>query len=788
MREAFFSAVRSVIEAMAPRSPLVLAFEDIHWADDGMLDLIEYLGAVGARRRCCSSAWPATSCSSAARAGAAAGASATSIFLDPLTPSETRELVAALLPGDAAQAASSSPAVAERAGGNPFFAEEMVRRLAEEERRRGRAARHRAGAAGRAARLARAASSAGSCSTPRSSGARSGRASLAAGGRRRGRATSTRALRRCSEKDIVVPGRGRRLAGEPRARVQARADPRRRLRDAAQGGARAQALRGRRLHRGARRRPHRRGRRAARRALRARRGAGRRGAASTPPSSQPIHAKALALPRGRGRRRRRASTPTARPFAPLPVGARAAPRTTPARRARIGEKQGDVALRLGRVDAAIEVWEECLEYHRARRGPRARRRPAPQDRRRPLAQGRAQAGDRAPPEGHQPAQGRRRRRLELVRLYEEAAWLYMQTGDNMLAIYASEKALRLAERLGETRAASRAHGIFGRVFGRIGDTAKARENLERVGRAGARLRRRARRSSRCWRSATTSRSPRPTTPAPRRAYARGARPGRARSATCRRRSSCTPALAQLAVYRADWDGVQALHRRRAPSSPSARAWSASSACPYALRGLLRWRDGDWDEAERLYRRAHELAEQVGWSEVAVLGAVRPRRRRCATAATTPAAVTALDQALDVCERAGPDRAVDPGHVGAGGRARRWPARTTRRARRPRRRPTLAERLHYPVGEAAALEAERRHRRAREGVPSCARRRAWPSLGRAARRRALRAAGRARAARCACRGGARARRRRVRVTRRSTASCAGRARGGCALSPASPGSR
>ena len=70
--------------------------------------------------------------------------------------------------------------------------------------------------------------------------------------------------------------------------------------------------------------------------------------------------------------------------------------------------------------------------------------------------------------------------LELVRLYEEAAWLYMQTGDNMLAIYASEKALRLAERLGETRAASRAHGIFGRVFGRIGDTDKARENLERA--------------------------------------------------------------------------------------------------------------------------------------------------------------------------------------------------------------------------------------------------------------------------------------------------------------------
>src|SRR5204863_9331201 len=70
--------------------------------------------------------------------------------------------------------------------------------------------------------------------------------------------------------------------------------------------------------------------------------------------------------------------------------------------------------------------------------------------------------------------------LALVRLYEEAAWLYLQVGDNMLAIYASEKALGLAERLGEVRAASRAHGIFGRVFGRIGDIAKARENLERA--------------------------------------------------------------------------------------------------------------------------------------------------------------------------------------------------------------------------------------------------------------------------------------------------------------------
>ena len=146
-----------------------------------------------------------------------------------------------------------------------------------------------------------------------------------------------------------------------------------------------------------------------------------------------------------------------------------------------------------------------------------------------------------------------------MRLYEEAASLYMHTGDNMLAIYASEKALRLAERLGEAAAASRAHGIFGRVFGRIGDSRGARENLERsveLARdsdpaeavralltlgyhlevseadyegAGARLR------------ARRSRSP-------------------SRSATCPSQVELHAALAQLAAYRGDWEAWRARGR------------------------------------------------------------------------------------------------------------------------------------------------------------------------------------------------------------------------------------
>ena len=42
-RDRLFSAVRSLVEAVSRQHPVVIALEDIHWADEGMLDLIEYL-------------------------------------------------------------------------------------------------------------------------------------------------------------------------------------------------------------------------------------------------------------------------------------------------------------------------------------------------------------------------------------------------------------------------------------------------------------------------------------------------------------------------------------------------------------------------------------------------------------------------------------------------------------------------------------------------------------------------------------------------------------------------
>ena len=129
--------------------------------------------------------------------------------------------------------------------------------------------------------------------------------------------------------------------------------------------------------------------------------------------------------------------------------------------------------------------------------------------------------------------------LELVRLYEEAASLYMHTGDNMLAIYASEKALRLAERLGEAAAASRAHGIFGRVFGRIGDSEQGAREPRALGRARARVRP-GRGGARPAHPRLPPRGLRGRLRRRREAYKEALDARRSRSATFPPRSSCTP--------------------------------------------------------------------------------------------------------------------------------------------------------------------------------------------------------------------------------------------------------
>ena len=135
MRDRLFSAIRSLVEAASRRWPVVIAIEDIHWADEGMLDLIEYLAR-----------WvrgPALIVCMARdelldrRPGWGGGRrNATTIALEPLTPG--RDARARRRPAPQRQRQRSQrladlvPQVAERSAGNPLFAEEMVNRIREE--------------------------------------------------------------------------------------------------------------------------------------------------------------------------------------------------------------------------------------------------------------------------------------------------------------------------------------------------------------------------------------------------------------------------------------------------------------------------------------------------------------------------------------------------------------------------------------------------------------------------------------------------------------------------------
>ena len=130
-RGEVFAAWRQFFEALAERRPLVLVFEDLHWADDGLLDFIDYLAGwagevpllvVGTAR-------PELL---ARRPGWGGGKpNAITLSLAPLSDDDTARLIGSLL-GRAVLEAGQQAAVLAHAGGNPLFAEQYAHMLAEQ--------------------------------------------------------------------------------------------------------------------------------------------------------------------------------------------------------------------------------------------------------------------------------------------------------------------------------------------------------------------------------------------------------------------------------------------------------------------------------------------------------------------------------------------------------------------------------------------------------------------------------------------------------------------------------
>jgi class 3 adenylate cyclase/tetratricopeptide (TPR) repeat protein len=132
-------AARAWAEQLGAAQPLVLAFEDIHWAEEPLLDLLEYLAAwvKEAPLMLVCLARPELL---DVRPGWGGGrVRATSIELEPLPPEQSLELATALLAER--RAIVNIPDVLAKSEGNPLFVEETIRMLVEEGGRDGTAER-----------------------------------------------------------------------------------------------------------------------------------------------------------------------------------------------------------------------------------------------------------------------------------------------------------------------------------------------------------------------------------------------------------------------------------------------------------------------------------------------------------------------------------------------------------------------------------------------------------------------------------------------------------------------
>ena len=125
-----FAAWRRFFEALAEQRPLVLVFEDLHWADDGLLDFVDQMADRLADIPVLLVATARPELLARRPSWGGGKANAVTLSLAPLSDDDTARLVHALLER-AVLPAEVQTALLERAGGNPLYAEEFVRMTSE---------------------------------------------------------------------------------------------------------------------------------------------------------------------------------------------------------------------------------------------------------------------------------------------------------------------------------------------------------------------------------------------------------------------------------------------------------------------------------------------------------------------------------------------------------------------------------------------------------------------------------------------------------------------------------
>ncbi len=131
-REETFWAVRKLFEAIARRSPLVVVFDDLQWAEPTFLDLVEHIADFSREVPILLLCMARPELVDERPSWGGGKLHATSIMLEPLNEEECRELIANLL-GRPERPGEAERRIAAAAEGNPLFAEELVAMLVDDE-------------------------------------------------------------------------------------------------------------------------------------------------------------------------------------------------------------------------------------------------------------------------------------------------------------------------------------------------------------------------------------------------------------------------------------------------------------------------------------------------------------------------------------------------------------------------------------------------------------------------------------------------------------------------------
>ena len=125
-REDLFAAWRLFFERLSATYPVVMAFEDMHWADDSLLDFIDYLLDWSRNLPLYVVTLARPELLERRPTWGAGRRNFTSLYLEPLSPAAMEELLTGLVPGLPEEVRRQ---ILERAEGIPLYAVETVRML-----------------------------------------------------------------------------------------------------------------------------------------------------------------------------------------------------------------------------------------------------------------------------------------------------------------------------------------------------------------------------------------------------------------------------------------------------------------------------------------------------------------------------------------------------------------------------------------------------------------------------------------------------------------------------------